>query len=213
LKSAALKLLLLLLAFTLSISAFALIAHEFLWEKEVALDTAVSDYVKEHFKPGHLDAYMTTLSFLASAYVLIPVYLILVIWHGWIKRKFLLALYILSTGLSGFLIIYLLKLLFRRPRPAGGLIPQPSDFSFPSGHSSAAFIFYGLLIYLIWRIDIRKPVQYGVSALLILLSLLIGFSRIFLRVHYASDVLAGFCIGAAWLSLSIGMINRIARIP
>src|SRR5450631_505100 len=115
-KSAALKLLLLLLAFTLPISMFVLIAHEFLWEKEVALDTAVSDYVKAQFKLGRLDVYMTTLSFLASAYLLIPAYLILVIWYGWFKRKFLLALYILSTGLSGFLITYFLKLLFRRPR-------------------------------------------------------------------------------------------------
>jgi undecaprenyl-diphosphatase len=65
------------------------------------------------------------------------------------------------------------------------------NFSYPSGHATSGFIFYGLLVYLVWKTNIPKLYKWLTASILILLSLLIGFSRIYLRVHYASDVVAG----------------------
>jgi membrane-associated phospholipid phosphatase len=152
---------------------------------------------------------MTALSFMASPYLLVPAYLVLIIRFGWLKRNTVLAIYILSAGLSGFFVTFLLKWLFHRARPSNPSVPPPHDFSFPSGHSSAAFIFYGLLIYLLCQAAIPKKLKYPVVTILVLLSLLIGLSRVYLRVHFACEVLAGFCIGVAWLSLSLGIFYRI----
>jgi undecaprenyl-diphosphatase len=91
------------------------------------------------------------------------------------------------------------------------LIGPLKNFSYPSGHATSGFIFYGLLVYLVWKTNIPKPYKWLTSSILILFSLLIGFSRIYLRVHYASDVVAGFCIGLAWLALSIWLIEQIRK--
>lgn len=98
----------------------------------------------------------------------------------------------------------LAKLFFGRLRP---IVPCPlvheNGYSFPSGHSMNAISFYGFLIYLsyiyIKNNKIRIPAILGLS----LLILLIGFSRIYLGVHYPSDVLGGFSLGLFWLSLCI----------
>ncbi len=208
-KSAVIRLFLLLLSVILPVSLFVFIAHEIFWEKEVVFDAAVSRYMFLHTGPGFIPKVMTGLSFMASPWLLVPAYLMLIIRFGWLKKNAVLAIYIFSAGLSGFFVTFLLKWLFRRARPSNPSLPAPHDFSFPSGHSSAAFIFYGLLIYLLCRAAIPKSLKYPAFAILALLSLLIGLSRVYLRVHFASDVLAGFCIGAAWLSLSLGILYRI----
>jgi membrane-associated phospholipid phosphatase len=208
-KSAVIRLLLLLLSVILPVSLFVFIAHEIFWEKEVVFDTTVSSYMYLHPGPDFMLKAMTGLSFMASPYLLVPAYLMLIIRFGWLKRNTVLAIYILSAGLSGFFVTFLLKWLFHRARPSNPSVPPPHDFSFPSGHSSAAFIFYGLLIYLLSLAAITKSLKYLAFTILAILSLLIGFSRVYLRVHYASDVLAGFCIGIAWLSLSLTIIYRI----
>ena len=100
---------------------------------------------------------------------------------------------------------------FRRVRPPNPLIDGLENFSFPSGHATSAFIFYGLLTYLVWKTEIPKLYKYIIGAILITFSLLIGFSRIYLRVHYPSDVLAGICIGFAWLILTVWLFERLKR--
>ena len=59
--------------------------------------------------------------------------------------------------------------------------------------------------------DIARPIKYLAAALLILFALLIGFSRIYLRLHYTTDVLAGFCVGLAWLSLVVGVLEYVKK--
>ena len=211
-KSTMIRLFLLVLSVILPISLFVFIVHEIFWEKEVVFDTAVSRYLILHPGSGLTLKAMTALSFMASPYLLVPAYLVLIIHFGWLKKNTLLAIYILSAGLSGFFVTFLLKWLFHRARPANPSIPPPHDFSFPSGHSSAAFIFYGLLIYLLCQAAVRKSLKYPSVAILVLLSLLIGLSRVYLRAHFVSDVLAGFCIGVAWLSLTLSIIYRIKRV-
>ncbi len=72
-----------------------------------------------------------------------------------------------------------------------------------------SFTFYGLLIYLVWKNVKTKWLRITLSIMLGLLIFVIGVSRVYLRVHYASDVLAGFCVGCMWLLLSLWILQKI----
>lgn len=102
----------------------------------------------------------------------------------------------------------MLKLVFRRPRPDVLRLVEQSGYSFPSGHAMNSMIFYGLAAYLLVRRG-RHWSRYLVAGFVAVLVLLIGLSRIYLGVHYASDVLAGFLIGAGWLIIAARVSDRI----
>lgn len=121
------------------------------------------------------------------------------------------ALEIGVIGLGGFAVNYFMKLSFHRVRPPHPLIEPLSNFSFPSGHATSGFIFYGLLVYLIWKTGMHRPYKYLAGLVLIFFALLIGFSRVYLRMHYPTDVVAGFCTGVAWLSLSIALMEQLKK--
>lgn len=94
---------------------------------------------------------------------------------------------------------FLIKCIVQRPRPDGINLIEESGFSFPSGHSASSFAFYGLLIYIIFCNSRKKSIRlFGIACLSILI-LLIGISRIYLGVHYASDVLGGFLLAGFYL--------------
>ena len=100
--------------------------------------------------------------------------------------------------------------MFNRPRPLIPLLEPAMGLSFPSGHAMSSVTFYGLLIYFIWKQKERnKLLRMGLISLLIVIILVIGISRIYLRVHYASDVIAGFCVGIIWLTTAIFTIDKI----
>jgi len=101
----------------------------------------------------------------------------------------------------------MLKNFFERPRPNNLRIIEETGFSFPSGHSMASMAFYGYLAYLIFKNVKNKKIRNVLCVLLGMIIFLIGFSRIYLGVHYASDVIAGFCFSMAYLifMISIGI--------
>ena len=107
--------------------------------------------------------------------------------------------------------MFVLKRLFNRPRPDIPLLEEARGLSFPSGHAMVSFCFYGLLAYIIWKSDAKKWVKWVAVIMLFLLVLFIGFSRIYLKVHYASDVMAGFCVGLIWLVLCLWILKRIEK--
>jgi membrane-associated phospholipid phosphatase len=102
-----------------------------------------------------------------------------------------------------------LKQIFARVRPLGldGLALE-EGFSFPSGHSSGSVVAYGMLAYLAVRL---LPFRWHLPALMLAMTLAfaVGSSRLFLRVHFASDVIAGFASGAAWLALCVTAIELV----
>lgn len=93
------------------------------------------------------------------------------------------------------------KFLVHRPRPEGFRLIAESGYSFPSGHSMVAMAFYGLLAWMVYRYErdhlVRRVCVTGFGIVVVL----VGISRIYLGVHYASDVIAGFCLAFAWLAL------------
>ena len=103
----------------------------------------------------------------------------------------------------------LLKRILQRPRPTEFRIIEETGYSFPSGHSMVSMAFYGYLIYLIYRYVKNKYLKWGLIVLLSLLICTIGISRIYLGVHYTSDVLGGFLISISYLVIYISAVNKI----
>ena len=96
----------------------------------------------------------------------------------------------------------------QRPRPSKFQIISEKGYSFPSGHSMVSMAFYGLLIYLIYKYIKNKKLKYSLIVTLSILIFLIGISRIYLGVHYASDVIAGFCISLSYLMIYINVLKK-----
>ena len=92
-----------------------------------------------------------------------------------------------------------LKYIVRRQRPSGYRLIDISGYSFPSGHAMISLATYGLLLYIVSKIIKTKPIKIIISALLITIILLIGISRIYLGVHYLSDVLVGYILSTIYL--------------
>jgi undecaprenyl-diphosphatase len=201
-----LRLILLLALFIGALLLFVLIMHEVLIEKEEAVDNSIFKYLTLHVISNRLTGIMKAITYCASAGFLQIAYGALLLFYLFLKNwKRMIEIFCMALG--GFIINYAMKLSFHRLRPPNPLINRIENFSFPSGHATSAFIFYGLLTYLVWKTDMARIYKYFIGATLILFSLLIGFSRVYLRVHYPSDVVAGFCVGFAWLLLSIWLFE------
>lgn len=104
-----------------------------------------------------------------------------------------------------------LKILFIRPRPEFKQLVEETGYSFPSGHSMAAMTFYGFIIYLILKSKLNKKIKTISTIILSLLIILIGYSRVYLNVHYISDVIAGFMFSIILLFIYIKVQKSITR--
>ncbi len=107
------------------------------------------------------------------------------------------------TGLN-----LLLKQIVQRPRPTEYRIINETGYSFPSGHSMVSMAFYGFLIYLIYKYVKNQYLKIGLITFLSILIISIGISRIYLGVHYTSDVMAGFCISVSYLVLYVSSVSN-----
>lgn len=154
---------------------------------------------------------MLFITFLGTHQFLIPANLLLLIYFLFIRRHRWFSIKIPTIALSSVALMFFLKHLFGRLRPDIPLLKEAQGLSFPSGHAFMSVTFYGLLVYIIWQTVKNKWVRFTLCVLLILLILVIGFSRIYLRVHYPSDVLAGFATGFLWLVISIFTLRRLER--
>lgn len=154
---------------------------------------------------------MTFITLLGKHQFLIPANLLLIVYFLFIRKYTWFSIRVAAVALSSLALMFLLKYLFRRKRPLSPLLQAARGLSFPSGHAIMAVTFYGLLMYIIAHTVTDTWLQYVLSSGLVLLILLIGFSRVYLRVHYASDVLAGFIIGIVWLLISLTVLERVEQ--
>ncbi len=112
----------------------------------------------------------------------------------------------LALGL-GELLLYALKVAFDRARPTAGTTHDAYGASFPSGHSFTALVLYGLLAYLVWQITDKGWARALAVAFAVGTTLAVGFSRLYLGVHWLTDVLGGYAAGVAWLVFSIALVR------
>ena len=106
-----------------------------------------------------------------------------------------------------------LKAIFQRERPVGYRLIEMTGYSFPSGHAMVSMSFYGLLIYIIHRLFKNKKLKILLISLNVIIIILVGLSRIYLGVHYFSDVIAGYSISIIYLLLVTKFLNKYKVFP
>jgi len=202
------ELIILLVVFTISLFSFLVIAYRVFYLDKTDADEKAFAFAHKLVN-NSTTSIMEFVTFFGSHYFLIPANIILC-GYFLLRKKNRYSIKISAIALSSLLIMLGLKLLFNRHRPLIPLLEPARGLSFPSGHAFMSTCFYGLLMIIIWKEEKPHPVIKWVLLLLVIsLLLMIGFSRIYLRVHYFTDVLAGFCIGFFWLFLSSFLIDRI----
>ncbi|MEO8583119.1 MAG: phosphatase PAP2 family protein [Flavitalea sp.] len=154
---------------------------------------------------------MVFFSFFASHSFLIPANIIFASYLLFIKKDRWSCIKLLSISISSYLVMSGLKLYFHRVRPMHPVHDTALGFSFPSGHAMSSVTFYGLLIYFV-SAEVKEPVlKWLLIVLFAAMIVTIGFSRVYLRVHFGSDVLAGYFFGLIWLTLSLIILNKIQQ--
>ena len=149
-----------------------------------------------------MDLFFTTITWLGSLYLLLPLSVLLcllLLWAGKSGHAILMFVNVSATILS----VHVAKLLFRRPRPSTTdlLVAMPSDWSFPSAHTAQATAFFMSVALIAFQA--LPPVWANLAALLSLLLVgIVGYSRIYLQVHYVSDVLTGMLLAAFIVSVT-----------
>jgi undecaprenyl-diphosphatase len=177
----------------------------------VRFDRVVDDYLHSHATP-HLTTFFLIVTAFGStvAIALLGVVVAAIL----ARRRLWTLLWTWIAAVAGSAILnQLLKGIFQRPRPhfAHPLVVETS-YSFPSGHAMESFVAYGMLAYLavlLWLRSWESRVAAVCGATLVVV--LIGFSRMYLGVHYFSDVVAGYAAGGVWLSALITGAETIRR--
>lgn len=154
---------------------------------------------------------MEFFTFLGSHRFLVPANLLLIAYAIFIQKNTWLAIKVAAIGVSSLILMFGLKALFNRPRPETPLLYEVPGLSFPSGHAFMSFTFFGLLIYIVLKEVQQLFIKYSLTLLLLVVIVMIGLSRIYLRVHYSTDVAAGFSLGMIWLVISLYGLQMIEK--
>ena len=199
---------------SLSIFSAAVVILVFLVRKPMRkyrpIDLAIFDRIKPSVNPDR-NSLMLFFTFLGKHQFLIPANLILIFYFLFLSRQTWYSIRVLTIALSSLLLMLLLKRLFQRKRPLSPLLKAAKGLSFPSGHAIMSVTFYGLLVYMLQLSIPDAFIKYLVTVLIVLLIGIIGYSRIYLRVHYTSDVIAGFIIGFLWLLVSLSVLGGLEK--
>lgn len=194
--------------FLLSLIVFLLIAKYVFFDKKEEFDHAAFSFLELFIKDGITNV-MLFLSVIGNYHVMITANILLICYFLFVRKHKWYSIKIPAISLSSVLLMTVLKTLFNRPRPLIPLMEPARGLSFPSGHAMMSATFFGLIIYFIYRKQIHPAIKALAISFLIIFIVSIGISRIYLRVHYASDVIAGFCMGVIWLTIAIKVLNRI----
>ncbi|WP_147026605.1 phosphatase PAP2 family protein [Methylobacterium oxalidis] len=151
--------------------------------------------------PRWLEETMRDITGLGSVFTIVFVTVAVTAYLALAGKRRIAAFVVAAVG-GGEIVSTVLKLFYHRPRP--DLVPHGMEVftaSFPSGHAMMSAIAYLTLATLLARVDPHRGVKALVLTLGIVITLCVGVSRVYLGVHWPSDVLAGWCVGAAWAAL------------
>jgi undecaprenyl-diphosphatase len=179
-----------------SLVVLGVVAEGVRTQEVFALDTWATPFLHGIASPG-LDAVMNALTAAGTVPVIGPMLAVVVAWLT-LKRRYGGVLFLVVASAGSLLLQGVMKLWFERPRPKLPWAQVLPDYSFPSGHTMNAIIFYVALALIVWSMFGRRI---GVAALVsaIVLALAVGLSRIYLGYHYLTDVVGALLAGIAWL--------------
>ena len=196
--------------FFVSLVAFIFIVRRIFLLKNEELDNRTFELIRPLINETNTSI-MNFITFFGKHEFLIPANLCLIAYFLFIKRHKWYSIRIPALAISSLILMFGLKKVFGRERPDDQLLEAATNFSFPSGHALMSVTFYGLLAYLAWKNIKNKGLRWAVVILIILWIHMVGFSRLYLRKHYLSDVVAGFAIGFLWLVISLKVISRLEK--
>lgn len=177
------------------LALFILITEDVFEKEMMNIDIIGSKLVSDKFLP-----IVKVITNFGGLICLSIITIILIIFIKNQKLKLLIPINLISITILN----QLFKFILKRPRPT----EYVSGYSFPSGHSMVSMAFYGYLIFLIYKNITNKTLKWIMITLLSILIILIGISRIYLNVHYTTDVLAGFLISIVYLILFVKGTER-----
>ncbi|MDS1030459.1 phosphatase PAP2 family protein [Bacillota bacterium LX-D] len=195
--------------FLLSLFVFITFTRSLLTNELAGFDQLIINIVRSDLSPT-LTGVMSVISFFGSPSFIIGAIIGGLVYCIFIKKVHWLAVQLLVISASSWLLNKCLKDYFQRPRPLWPLA-EAIGYSYPSGHAMVSISFYGFLIYLGLTKIIKPKLRLFVVAFLAILILLIGISRIYLGVHYPSDVGAGFAAGGSWLVVCVLVLNACQK--
>jgi membrane-associated phospholipid phosphatase len=180
-------------------------------DKSTAFDERIFSLINPHINDSNtrLMRFITFFGsppFLLSANVVLICIFLFIKTHRWYSVK------IAAIALTSTAVLFLLKGILQRERPLLPVIAKVHGYSFPSGHSFSSLVFFGMLSYIAYKTIKNKALKTILIIACFAFAILVGFSRIYLKVHYASDVIAGLCLGAIWLVLGRWLLVKTQKI-
>ena len=197
----------------LLLMVITIITKKIALKEELIMDKIAYDILVIKLRNPTLNTFMKIATKLSNTTFIISLSIILIgIFYYFFKRKEL-SLLIIENLLFIVFLNQIIKFMIRRDRPTGFRLIEMSGYSFPSGHAMVSMAFYGLLIYIIKHLIKNKKIKTALIILNIIIILLIGVSRIYLGVHYLSDVVTGYSISIIYLLILTKLLNKYHVIP
>ena len=185
---------------------FAYLAYMVTTHEVLAFDTVIRQWAYGLRNPV-LNAFFITITYLGNWQTITAIGLILLLVR---QTRRDIGLPFAAVSLSSTLVYKIVKSIFARPRPELSVrIIEQGGFSFPSGHSMNGLVCFGILIYLIRRYCKNKKAADILTVLLSVLIIAIGCSRVYVGVHFPTDILAGWSLGAVYLCISIIILEKV----
>lgn len=191
----------------LCLIVFVVIGFNIYNGNDIVIDGVIYDFINRYFISDDMTSFMKILTNIGDTLciIIVTILCMFLFKNNKIRASIVINLVVVTTMNIG------LKYLFIRNRPTFNVLVNESGYSFPSGHSMISIVFYGYLIYLIYKIIDNKKVKWLLISILSIVIVIIGFSRIYLGVHYASDVIGGFCFGISYLIIYIDIVKKYVK--
>lgn len=187
----------------ISLVVFMVLSFLVITKKDIYLDSLVYNFISKYIT-NNLTNIVKYLTYIGSALVVIGITIFVLIFFK--NKKY--ALYMAINLLVITIFQYILKNIFSRTRPIDINLIEENGYSFPSGHSLTAMAFYGFIIYSIYVSDISKHDKTLFITLFSILIFITGLSRIYLGVHYFTDVLGGFTFSLFYLIIYTSIVKK-----
>lgn len=186
----------------LSFVIFIILSILVLTKKDIYLDSIIYGFISKYIT-DNLTIVAKYLTYLGSAFSVLGITLITLLFFK--NKKYGIYMSINLLTITVFQLI--LKNIFSRGRPVDINLIEESGYSFPSGHSLTSMAFYGFIVYLIYNSNLTKRSKTIFILLLSLIIIVVGLSRIYLGVHYFTDVLGGFTFSLSYLIIFISLLK------
>jgi membrane-associated phospholipid phosphatase len=197
------------LVFVLGLNVFVELSGEISGKALARYDTQITDFITS-FRTPELNKFFQFITDMGDVYAyIIATTLAAIFFFFKLKNKWFL-FQLLGVLILSALVNMALKRAFNRARPTIEHLVVVKTLSYPSGHAMSAMAFYGFLTYLVFQIKMKAWLRAVLSSIFIFLILAIGISRIYLGVHFPSDVAGGFIAGLIWVAFCVVLFNIIA---